>query len=239
MGNGGANPLLFGPSGRLRSLHTKITSQDTPGSQPRDQFYRLVGELLSRFFPLAILDPLIDEIVCLNSIRLPRTVDKAACIVLAAVEMYLRKHQRKILKEKVIAEIATELGLDINRKKLTAAKWFLAKGGFWKEHLYDINTATYEILRNLILEIITNIAVPRPEEIVTFRRQLYHHCGELINQLAEARRHPQDLEIYAYAIVSHAAERFLDTPILPKYTLEDAQFTNRVYRAKRQFAEMV
>jgi hypothetical protein len=239
MGSGGKNPLLFGPNGRLRSLHTKITSQETPGSQPRDQFYRLVGDLLSQFFPLAILDPLIEEIAGLTSIRLPRTLDEAACVVLAAVEMYLRKHQRMILKEKVIAEIAAELGLDINRKKLTAAKWFLAKGGFWKEYLHDINTATYEILRNLTLEIVTNFAVPRTEEMIRFRRQLYHHCGELISQLAAVQRRPQDLEIYAHMIVNLAAERLLGTPTLPENGLEDVQFTNRVYRAKRQFLEML
>lgn len=239
MGNGGENSLLFGPSGRLRSLHTKITSQETPGSQPRDQFYRLVGNLLSQFLPLAILDSLIDEIVRLRLIRLPRSMDEAACILLAAVEMYLRKQQRVILKETVIAEIASELGLDIDRRKLTAAKWFLAKGGFWKEHLHDINTATYDILRNLTLEIITSLAAPRPEETVPFRRKLYQHCGELINQLVAAQRHPQDLEVYAHAIVSLAMDGLPSTPILPGYALDNTQLIDRVYRAKRQFLEML
>ncbi|MFQ5978019.1 MAG: hypothetical protein ACE5OZ_07820 [Candidatus Heimdallarchaeota archaeon] len=239
MGAGGNNTILFGPHGRLRSLHTKITSQETPGSQPRSRLYRLVGDNLTQFFSCTILDPLIEELTTLKTLRLPQGEEEAICVVLAAVEMYLRKSHRMILKEKIIVDMATELGIEIDRKKLIAAKWLLAKSGFWREYLHEINTATYEILRNLALEIITNFPFPVPEDIVDFRRQLFYQCGNLIDYLAETRRRPQALEVYAHVIVSLAAENLLDAPILTSQALENPHFDARVYRAKRQLFEML
>lgn len=239
MGAGGNNTVLFGPHGRLRSLHTKITSQETPGSQPRSQLYRRVGDNLSQFFSCTILDPLIEELTALKPLRLPQDEEEAICVVLAAVEMYLRKSHRMILKEKIIADIATELGIDIDRKKLITAKWLLAKNGFWQEYLHEINTATYEILRNLTLEIIANFSFPIPDGFVDFRRQLFHRCGNFIGYLAETRRRPQALEVYAHVIVSLAAEALLGAPILTSQMLENAHFDARVYRAKRQLLEML
>ncbi|MFX0116816.1 MAG: hypothetical protein ACFFB3_19870 [Candidatus Hodarchaeota archaeon] len=239
MGNGGGNSTLFGPNGRLRSLHTRITSQETPGSQPRSRLYRLVGDILSQFFPFEILDPLIEELTTSKSIRLPQAIEEAVCIVLAAVEMFLRKCNRTILKEKVISEIGDELGMDIDRKKIAAAKWFLARGGFWKDHLHEISTATYEILQNLTLEIITSYPFPVQENSAEFRRQLFHRCMLLINHLSETRRRPQNLEIYAHVLVSLAAESLLNSHVLTSDLLGDSHFNTRVHRAKRQFFEML
>ncbi|MFX0117164.1 MAG: hypothetical protein ACFFB3_21645, partial [Candidatus Hodarchaeota archaeon] len=238
MGSGGKNPILFGTNGRLRLLHTKITSQETPGSQPRSQLYRFVGDVLSQFFSFAILDPLIEELIGLASIRLPRAFDEAVCVVLAAVEMYLRKYHRTILKEKVIGEISRELSVNINRQKLINARWFLAKAGFWHEHLHEISTATYEILRNLTLEVVTSFPFPLKDSLARFRRKLRQCCVILINHLAETRRRPQALEIYAHVIVSLAAESLLNTPVLTSEPLGDPRLNKRVYRAKRQFFEM-
>ncbi|MFX0117163.1 MAG: hypothetical protein ACFFB3_21640 [Candidatus Hodarchaeota archaeon] len=239
MGNGGKEKTLFGPNGRLRSLHTKITSQETPGSQLRGQHYRHVGDLLSQFFSFAILDPLIEELITLDNIRLPRATNEAVCIVLAAVEMYLRKHNRTILKEDVIAEIASEFGLNVTRKKISAAKWSLAKAGFWKEHLYDINTATYDILRNLTLEIITNFQFPEREVLTAFRRQLYHRCITLIDLIQENARRPQILEAYAHAVASIAAEEILGLSVLTSKDIGDSTFNTSVYRAKRQISQLI
>ncbi|MFX0115821.1 MAG: hypothetical protein ACFFB3_14825 [Candidatus Hodarchaeota archaeon] len=239
MGKCQSQSSLFGPKGRLRSLHTKITSQETPRSDFRGQFYRFIGDLLCQFFPIAILDPIIEDLVSLESLRLPQEIDKAICIVLAALEMHLRKYNRTILKERVISEIADELGVDVDRKKLVGAKWFLARGGFWKEHLSDINTATYEILQNLTFEIITNFPFLPQNNVADFRRQLYHQCIALINFLAEKRRHPQELEIHAHVIASLAAETLLNKPVLTSEIVGTPQLNTRVYRAKRQFQEML
>ncbi|MFX0114242.1 MAG: hypothetical protein ACFFB3_06820 [Candidatus Hodarchaeota archaeon] len=173
IGVGGKDPSLFGPKGRLRSLHMKITSQETPGIQARGQLYRLAGNILCQFFSCAILDPLIEDLIACNTVRLPKAMDEAICVVLAAVEMLLRRFHRTVLKEGVVAEIANKLGIEISRQKLIAAKWFLAKGGFWREHLHEINTATYEILQNLTLDIIANFSFLVKNNLGRFRRQVY------------------------------------------------------------------
>ncbi|MHA2498519.1 MAG: hypothetical protein ACXAEL_03030, partial [Candidatus Hodarchaeales archaeon] len=209
MGRNRKSSELFGPKGRLRALHVKITSQETPGNQPREQLYRLIGDVLSQFFPSTLLDPLVKELVNLESVRLPQAVDKAICVVLASIDMYLRRYKRTLLKERLIEEIANELNVDIDRKKIIGARWFLAKNGFWKDYLGDITTATYEILRNLTLEVITNVPGPVQGELSDFRRQLYHQCMTLIDCLAKTRRRPQGLEIYAHVIASLAAENLL------------------------------
>ncbi|MFW9915791.1 MAG: hypothetical protein ACFFGZ_09310 [Candidatus Thorarchaeota archaeon] len=239
IGNSTNNSSHFGPNGRLRSLHAKITSQETPGSHPRGQFYRLVGDILSQFFPCAILDPITEELISLETIRLPQAMDDAICVVLAAIEMYLRKYKRTILKEKLIAEIAAELGVDINRKRLVGAKWFLARNGFWQEHLHEINTGSYDILRSLTLETITNFSSSLPEDSPAFRRRLMQRSNDLIKILAKTKRHPQALEIYAHVIVSLAAEDLLRRPITSSQPLEDPRFDRRVSRAKHQFFEML
>ncbi len=239
MGVGGKDPFLFGPKGRLRALHSKITSQETPGSQPRAQYYRLIGDLLSQFFSFTILDPLIEELIASDNIRLPRAIDKAVSMVLACVEMYLRKNNRIILKETIITEIAEELGVEITRQKISAAKWFLAKFGFWEEYLHEINMATYEILRNLTLDIIASFPFPVQDNMMKFRRQLHRHSLILIENLAETRRRPQALEIYAHVIVSIAAEELLNAPIVTAEMLGDPKFNRRFHRAKRQFLDML
>ncbi|MHA2273483.1 MAG: hypothetical protein ACXACI_16630 [Candidatus Hodarchaeales archaeon] len=239
IGNGANNSSLFGPNSRLRSLHTKITSQETPGSHPRGQFYRLVGDILSQFFPCAILDPIIEELISLEAIRLPQAMDEAICVVLAAVEMYLRKYKRTILKEKLIAEIAVILGVDINRKRLVGAKWFLARSGFWHEHLHEINTGSYDILRNLTLEIITDFSSSLQEDSPAFRRRLRRRCNDYILILAKTKRRPQALEIYAHVIASLAAEDLLKRPITSSQPLGNPRFDKRVCRAKHQFFEML
>ncbi|MHA2500240.1 MAG: hypothetical protein ACXAEL_11790 [Candidatus Hodarchaeales archaeon] len=239
MGVNGKSSELFGPKGRLRSLHSKITSQETPGSQPRSQLYRQIGDLLSCFFPITILDPLIEDITTLENVRLPQALDEAVHVVLAAMEMYLRKYNRMILKDKIIQEIGEELGVDIHRKKLIGAKWFLAKGGFWKEHLREIGTATYAILRSLIQEIITSHSFPAPDSAISFRRQLYRRSMILVGYLEEACKRPQALEIYAHAIVSLAAETLLRKAYLAPQRAENEQFKARGYRAKRQLREIL
>ncbi|MFW9915675.1 MAG: hypothetical protein ACFFGZ_08685 [Candidatus Thorarchaeota archaeon] len=239
MGISSKDRLLFGPRGRLRALHSKITSQETPGSQPREQYYRLIGDLLSQFFSFTILDPLIEELVASDRIRLPRAIDKAISMVLACVEMHLRKNNRMILKESIIAEIAEELGVDITRQNIAAARWFLAKCGFWEDYLHEINMATYEILRNLTLDIITCFPFPMQDNMIRFRRQLHQNSLILIQRLAETRRRPQALEIYAHVIVSIAAEDLLNAPIVTAEMLGDPQFTKRFHRAKRQFMGML
>lgn len=238
IGNGTNDSQLYGPNSRLRSLHAKIMSQETPGSHPRGQFYRLVGDILSQFFPFTILDPIIEELISLETIRLPQAMDEAICVVLAAVEMYLRKYKRTILKEKLIAEITTELGVDINRKKLVGAKWFLARSGFWQEHLHEINTVSYDILRNLTVEIITHFSSSLQEDSPAFRRRLRRRCNDYVIILAKTKRRPQALEIYAHMIVSLAAEDILKRPIISSQALGDSRFDKRVYRAKHQFFEM-
>ncbi|MFQ5976560.1 MAG: hypothetical protein ACE5OZ_00335 [Candidatus Heimdallarchaeota archaeon] len=232
---------LFGPKGRLRALHAKITSQETPGNQSRARHYRFVGDLLTQFFSFTILDPIVEDLVSCETLRLPQAMDEAVSVVLAAIEMFLRKNNRMILKDCIIADISYELGLEINRQKLVAAKWLLAKGGFWHEHLYEINTATYDILQNLVLDVITNFSFPvkRSDEMTIVKRQVYRESVVLISRLAEARRHPQTLEIYAHVIVSTAAEALLHTPIQTSKPLGNAQFNKRVNRAKRQFKEML
>lgn len=238
MGVGGKNSTLFGSNGRLRSLHTKITSQETPGSQPRGQHYRLVGDILSQFFSFSILDPLIEDIISMENFRLPRALDEAISIVLAAIEMHLRKNNRMILKEAIIAEITIELGLDISRKSITTAKWLLAKSGFWKEHLYEINTATYDILRNLTLEVIANSQFP-VQSNVTFRRQLYHRCQTVIDFIEKYGRRPQVLEVYAHAIAGIAAEELLQMSVNISKHVGNSCFATSVYRAKRQILNML
>ncbi|MHA2495279.1 MAG: hypothetical protein ACXAEI_07315 [Candidatus Hodarchaeales archaeon] len=239
MGVCGKDPFLFGPKGRLRALHSKITSQETPGSQPRAQYYRLIGNLLSQFFSFTILDPLIEELIGSDKIRLPRAIDKAISMVLACVEMHLRKNNRMILKESIIAEIAEELGVDITRQKISAAKWLLAKCGFWEDYLHEINMATYEVLRNLTLDIIASFPFPVQDNMMSFRRQLHQQSLILVENLAETRRRPQALEIYAHVIVSIAAEKLLNTPVVTAEMLGDPQFTKRFHRAKRQFMDML
>ena len=213
MGSARGEPDLFGTNGRLRSLHKRITSQETPGSQPRTQYFRTIADLLSGFFPITVLDRLVEEILTLENVRLSHSFEKATCLVLAAVEMYLRKNNRMILKEKIIAEINREIGLELNSKKVIAARRSLARNGFWKDCLYDINMATYDILRNLILDVSTTCRVPVHDDLEGFRRRLYQRCMELINHLAESRRHPQALEVYAHVIVSIAAEEILGEPV--------------------------
>ncbi len=239
MGSGGKDSTLFGPKGRLRSLHSKITSQETPGYQPRSQHYRLIGDLLSRFFSFGILDPIIEELTTYENIRLPRETDEAISIVLAAVEMYLRKNNRMILKESIITEIAAEFGLDITRKKISAARWFLAKGGFWQEHLHEINTTTYEILRTLVLEVITNNQFPAQDDLISFRRQLYQRCNALIDIIEKNSRRPQFLEIYAHAIVNIAAEEVLGNRVRISNCLDKPNFGTRVYRVKKLILDMI
>ncbi|MHA2495278.1 MAG: hypothetical protein ACXAEI_07310 [Candidatus Hodarchaeales archaeon] len=239
MGSGGKDSTLFGPKGRLRSLQSKITSQETPGYQPRSQHYRLIGDLLSRFFSFGILDPLIEELTTYENIRLPRETDEAVSIVLAAVEMYLRKNNRMILKEGIIAEIAAEFGLDITRKKISAARWFLAKGGFWQEHLHEINTTTYEILRTLVLEVITNNQFPIQDDLFSFRRQLYQRCNALIDLIEKNSRRPQFLEIYAHAVVNIAAEEVLGNRVRISNGLDKPNFGARVYRVKKLILDMI
>ncbi|MFW9914041.1 MAG: hypothetical protein ACFFGZ_00395 [Candidatus Thorarchaeota archaeon] len=239
MGTGGLNSLLFGPRGRLRALHSKITSQETPGSQPRSRLYRRIGDLLSCFFPITILDPLIEDITALENVRLPQAFDEAVHVVLAAMEMYLRKYNRMILKDKIIQEIGEELGVDIGRKKLVGARWFLAKCGFWKEHQKEIGTATYAILRSLIQEIITSYSFSIPDSTISFRRQLYHRSMMLVGYLEEAGRRPQALEVYAHAIVSFAAETLRRKAYKAPQSVDNEQFKARVYRAKRQLREII
>ncbi|MFX0114240.1 MAG: hypothetical protein ACFFB3_06810 [Candidatus Hodarchaeota archaeon] len=239
MGAGGRDTTLFGSNGRLRSLHTKITSQETPGSQPRGQYYRLVGDILSQFFSFSIIDPLIDELISIENFRLPRAMDEAVSVVLAAVEMYLRKYNRMILKEAVIAEIGEELGIDVSRSKITTAKWLLAKGGFWKEHLYDINTATYDILHNLTLELIANYQFPAQNDKIGFRRQLYHRCQTVIESIEKSTRRPQVLEVYAHAIASIAAEEILGISVDTAKQVRNSSFSTSVYRAKRQILDIL
>ncbi|MFW9915676.1 MAG: hypothetical protein ACFFGZ_08690 [Candidatus Thorarchaeota archaeon] len=239
MGSGGKDSTLFGPKGRLRSLHSKITSQETPGYQPRSQHYRLIGDLLSHFFSFGILDPIIEELTTCENIRLPRETDEAVSIVLAAVEMYLRKNNRMILKESIIAEIAAEFALDITRKKISAARWFLAKGGFWQEHLHEINTTTYEILRTLVLEVITNNQFPVQDDLFSFRRQLYQRCNALIDIIEKNSRRPQFLEIYAHAIVQIAAEEALGSRVRISTGHGKPNFGTRVYRVKKLILDMM
>ncbi|MFX0116934.1 MAG: hypothetical protein ACFFB3_20470, partial [Candidatus Hodarchaeota archaeon] len=100
-------------------------------------------------------------------------------------------------------------------------------------------TTIYKILQNLTLDIIANFPFPVKNNLGGFRRQVYRRCGALISHLAETRRRPQSLEIYAHVIVSLAAGKLLNTPILTSQSLEDPQFKKRANRAKIQFIEML
>ncbi|MFQ5978053.1 MAG: hypothetical protein ACE5OZ_07990 [Candidatus Heimdallarchaeota archaeon] len=234
MGPSGKQSGLFASKQQVQSLLTKIAKQEIASRQSRRQLYRLVGEFLSQFFSWTLLDPLIDDITALKTLRSPQTVDEAVNIVLAAIELSLRKNSRLILKEAILGELASELGIEIDRKNLNAAARLLAKSGFWKAALPEIQTTTYDILRSLTLEIILNYPFPGSDDVPALRRQLFQRCGTLINALAQTHRQPPALEIYAHAIVSHVAEKLLKTPIMTSQVLGDAHFNTSVYREKRQ-----
>ncbi|MFQ5978050.1 MAG: hypothetical protein ACE5OZ_07975 [Candidatus Heimdallarchaeota archaeon] len=234
MGASGKDSGLCGSKRRLQSLLTKIARQEIARRQSRRQLYRLVGELLSQFFSWNLLDPLIKEIAALKSLRLPQTIDKAVNIVLAAIELHLRKRHQLILKEQILAELATELGVAIHRENLSAAERLLVTSGFWKAALPEIDATTYDILRNLTLEIMLNYSFPITDDVPALRRQLFQRCRTLVNSLAETHRQPPALEAYAHAIVSHVAEKLLKIPIMTSQALGDSHFNTSVYREKRQ-----
>lgn len=225
---------LFGSKQRLQSLLTKTAKQGPTSRQSRRQLYPLVGEFLSQFFSWSVLDPLIKELASLKTLRVPQTVDKAVNVVLAAVELSLRKRHQLILKEKLLAELATELGVDIHREYLTAAECLLAKSGFWKADFPDIQAKTSAILRSLSLEIILNYSFPVTDDVPALRLKLFQRSRALVNSLAETRRQPAALEAYAHAIVSHLAEKQLKIPIMTSTGLGDAHFNTSISWAKRQ-----
>ncbi len=232
MGVSKGDPSLFGPHGRLRTLQSKITSQETSGSRTREQIYRYITNIFTEYFPLQVLDPLVHELLTLKGIRLPNTIEKAICLILGAVEMYLRKHKRTVIKEQVLEEIKENFGINISQKEILLARGYLARNGFWRDQQLEINTCTYDILRNLILEVITTYSFPVQDGVMEFRRCIFHRSNELITQLSDSSRRPQTLEAYAHAIVSLAVEDFLDCPFSFTKQVQSTKFIDQIHRAK-------
>ncbi|MFQ5976720.1 MAG: hypothetical protein ACE5OZ_01160 [Candidatus Heimdallarchaeota archaeon] len=237
MGRGGRDRELYGVNGRLRQLDVNLRSRDTSGRQERESLYRLVGDLLARFFPVTVLDMVVEEILALPKTRLPHSWDQAVSVVLAGMELYLRKTKRRTLRQHVIAKIATALGLTLDAKKLTTAKLYLLRAGFWKDAQYEIIMSTYDVLRNLTLDLMIELSLPVQDDPVHSQRQVYQECMRLISALEKLRRRPQQLEVYAHAIVSVAVETILGTTYNTSKQLNDPELHQRVGRAKWQFRE--
>ncbi len=208
---------------KLKHLHERIASQDNDLASKTFQRNLRFSCLLSQWFPEQLIDQAITELHATDSSKV-MTDEKVLCRILGYLEALLRMSCRTIPWQ-TLYEINNELGVDIDKNKVAAAKFRAVQcGAFNNFYRNRGNTDTFDVVRFQIVRLIAQLEVtPRQKkEILEFSRQF---C----TFLEQKRQIPKDPEIYGHAIVEIACKQVLKTRNLQ--TVQDVRLKKKMSTA--------
>jgi hypothetical protein len=211
---------------KLKYIHQSISSKENDTDSKTIKRNLHFASLLVQWFPEPLIDSALKELH--DTDRAKVVADEAVIVrILGYIEALLRVSCRTI-PWKTIFEINQELGMNIDKKEISAAKFNAVAAGAYKDfYTKKQKTETFDVIRFQMTRLIADLNIgPHPiskkKEILDFSRRL---CKFL-----EARAIiPKDPEIYGHAIVEIACKKVLKTRNLR--TLDDPRLKKKLSTA--------
>jgi len=211
---------------KLKYLHQSISSKDNDLESKTVKRNIHFASLLVQWFPEALIDNAVKELH--QTDRAKVVADEAVVIrILGYIEALLRVSCRTI-PWKTVFEINQELGMNIDKKEIAAAKFNAVAAGAYSE-FYKKNgkDETFDVIRFQMTRLIAELnmgsqPLSKKKEILDYSRRLckfLQHKGII----------PKDPEIYGHAIVEIACKKVLKSRNLR--TLDDPRLKKKLSTA--------
>jgi hypothetical protein len=211
---------------KLKFLHECISSKENKLDSKTLKRNLHFSALLTQWFPESMIDQVIVELHKTDSSKV--VADQTAVIrILGYIEAFLRISCRTI-PWKTLFEINHELGMDINKNHIAAAKFQAIQDGAY-ESFYKKrgNKESFDVIRFQIGRLIATLDVS-PAEPVT-KKEILAFSQRLCKFLEYKRIVPKDPEIYGHAIVEIGCKKVLGTRNLR--TLDDPRLKKKLSTA--------
>jgi len=211
---------------KLKYLHQSISSKENDLESKTVKRNIHFASLLVQWFPEALIDSAVKELH--DTDRAKVVADEAVVIrILGYIEALLRVSCRTI-PWKTVFEINQELGMNIDKKEIAAAKFNAVSSGAYKEFYKKRGKdETFDVIRFQMTRLIADLNIgshplSKKKEILTYSRRL---CKFLqVKGLI-----PKDPEIYGHAIVEIACKKVLKSRNLR--TLDDPRLKKKLSTA--------
>ncbi|MHA2096354.1 MAG: hypothetical protein ACW98F_17165 [Candidatus Hodarchaeales archaeon] len=211
---------------KLKFLHECISSKENDLASKTLKRNLHFSALLTQWFPESMIDQVIVELHKRDRSKV--VADQTVVIrILGYIEAFLRVSCRTI-PWKTLFEINAELGMNIDKNQIAAAKFQAIQNGayqnFYKERG---NKETFDVIRFQIGRLIATLDVSPAEPVA--KRDILVFSKRLCKFLEAKRIIPKDPEIYGHAIVEIACKKVLKTRNLR--TLEDPRLKKKLSTA--------
>lgn len=211
---------------KLKYLHQSISTKENHLDSKTIKRNIHFSALLVQWFP----EPLIDQaVVELHKTDNAKVVADETVIVriLGYIEALLRVSCRTI-PWKTIFEINNELGLNIDKKEIAAAKFKAVSSGAFKEfYKKNKNKETFDVIRFQMVRLIADLNINPHSN--SHKKEILALSRKLCQFLEMKKLIPKDPEIYGHAIVEIACKKVLKTRSLR--TIEDPRLKKKLSTA--------
>jgi hypothetical protein len=211
---------------KLKYLHQSISSKENDLESKTVKRNIHFASLLVQWFPEALIDNAVKELH--NTDRAKVVADEAVVIrILGYIEALLRVSCRTI-PWKTVFEINQELGMNIDKKEIAAAKFNAVAAGAYKEfYKKKGKDETFDVIRFQITRLIADLNMgPHP---LSQKKEILAYSRRLCKFLQYKGIIPKDPEIYGHAIVEIACKKVLKTRNLR--TLDDPRLKKKLSTA--------
>jgi hypothetical protein len=211
---------------KLKHIHQSITSQENELDSKTTKRNIYFSMILTQWFPEPLIDNAVAELHKTDCTKMVAD-ESVICRILGYIEALLRVSCRSIPWTTVF-EINDQLGLNLDKKDIAAAKFKAVRSGAYNEFYKKRGSReTFDVIRfymtRLIADIdLTSVTTSQKKEILSLSRRL---C----NFLEQRRLVPKDPEMYGHAIVEIACKNVLKSRNL--HTLDDPRLKKKLSTA--------
>lgn len=197
---------------KLKFLHECISSKENKLDSKTLKRNLHFSALLTQWFPESTIDQVVIELHKTDNTKV--VADQTVVIrILGYIEAFLRINCRTI-PWKTIDEINHELGMNIDKNHISAAKFQAVQNGAYKNFYKKRgNKDTFDVIRFQIGRLIATLDMTPTSisEIPQAKREILDYTRRLSKFLEHKRIIPKDPEIYGHAIVEIACKKVLKT----------------------------
>lgn len=218
---------------KLKYIHQSISSKENDSDSKTIKRNLHFASLLVQWFPEPLIDSALKELH--DTDRTKVVADEAVVIrILGYIEALLRVSCRTI-PWKTLFEINQELGMNIDKKEIAAAKFNAVANKAYKDfYSKKEKTETFDVIRFQITRLIADLNIePHP---ISQKKEILELSRNLCKFLEIKGIVPKDPEIYGHAIVEIACKKVLKTRNLR--TLDDPrlkkQLSTAIHYIKKQ-----
>lgn len=211
---------------KLKYLHQSISSKENDLESKTVKRNIHFASLLVQWFPEALIDNAVKELH--ETDRAKVVADEAVVIrLLGYIEALLRVSCRTI-PWKTLFEINEELGMNIDKKEIAAAKFNAVAVGAYKEFYKKRGKdETFDVIRFQMTRLIADLNIgPHP---LSKKKEILDYSRRLCKFLQSRGIIPKDPEIYGHAIVEIACKKVLESRNLR--TLDDPRLKKKLSTA--------